>query len=90
METDFTMEMLFCEATILNEISHKECKRNDIALTYYFCMVSSEDIDYEKVNKAIIKRWSFSGLKYIKEEANKWFKKKWKAKEIRVGKIIVP
>jgi len=79
---DFTVEMLCCEATILNEIQHKECKRKDIALTYYFCMVSKENIDYKKVNKAIIERWSFSGLEYIKKEANKWFKKNWKAKEI--------
>lgn len=84
--TDFIMEMTNCEITILNEISHKECKRNDIALTYYFCMVSSENIDYAKVNKAIIERWSFSGLEYIKKEANKWFEKKWKAKEIKGGK----
>lgn len=82
MTENFTVEMLFCEATILNEISHKECKRKDIALTYYFCMVSKEDINYTKVNKAIIDRWSFSGLEYIKKEANKWFQKKWKAREI--------
>ena len=82
VKSDYTMEMLGCEATILNEISHKICKRNDVALTYYFCMVSSKDIDYKKINKAIIERWSFSGLEYIKKEANKWFNKKWKAREI--------
>ena len=83
VKSDYTIEMLSCEVTILNEISHKKCKRNDVALTYYFCMVSSEDINYEKVNKAIIERWSFSGLEYIKKEANKWFQKKWKAREIK-------
>jgi len=83
VKSDYTMEMVCCEITILNEISHKECKRNDIALTYYFCMVSSEDINYAKINKAIIERWSFSGLEYIKKEAYKWFKKKWKAREIK-------
>lgn len=83
VKSDYTMEMIGCEATILNEISHKECKRNDVALTYYFCMVSSEDIDYAKINKAIIERWSFSGLEYIKKKANKWFEKKWKAREIK-------
>ena len=75
---DFTMELLCCEATILNEISHKECKRKDIALTYYFCIVSSEDIDWGKVNRAIIKRWSHSGLELIKKEAYKWAEKKWR------------
>ena len=79
---NFTMELLCCEDTILNEIEHKECKRKDIALTYYFCMVSLEDIDWGKVNRAILERWSRSGLKYIKEEAYKWAEKKWKAREI--------
>jgi len=72
---DFTMEMLDCQETILNEIQHKECKRKDIALTYYLCMKSSENIDYAKVNKAIIERWSFSGLGYIKELAHKYYTK---------------
>jgi len=80
--TDFTMEMMCCEATILNEISHKECKRNDIALTYYFCLVSSEKINWGRINRSIMERWSRSGLNYIKTEAWKHFEKKWKAKEI--------
>jgi len=78
----FTIELLCCESTILNEIEHKECKRKDIALTYYFCMKSSENIDWGVINRAIIERWSFSGLEYIKNEAHKYFKKNWKAKEI--------
>jgi len=69
---DFTMEMVCCEATILNEISHKEFKRKDIATTYFICMMSKENIDWEKVNKAIIERWSFGGLEYIKKEAYKY------------------
>ena len=78
----FTMEMVCCEITILNKIKHKECKRKDIALTYYFCMISKEDIDYQKINQAIIERWSFGGLKYIKNEAYKLIKKNWKGREI--------
>jgi hypothetical protein len=73
---DFTMELLCCEETILNEIEHKEFKRKDVALTYYLCMMSSEKIDWEKVNKEIIRRWSFSGLEYIKKEAYKNYKPK--------------
>ena len=53
-----TMELLDCQDTILNEIQHKECKRKDIALTYYFCMKSSENIDWGVINRAIIRRWS--------------------------------
>ena len=85
---DFTMELLCCEFTILNEIQQKECKRKDIALTYYLCMVSSENIDSEnidwkKVNEAIINRWSFSGLEYIKNEAWKWHEKKIRQRELQ-------
>ena len=79
---NFTMELVCCESTILNEIKHKECKRNDIALTYYFCMVSLEDIDWGKVNRAIVERWSRSGLEYIKKEAYKWHKKKIRQREL--------
>ena len=81
----FTIELLCCESIILDEINHKECKRKDVALTYYFCMNSSEEIDWGVINRAIIKRWSFSGLEYIKKEAYKWAEKKWKAREIRAG-----
>lgn len=74
----FTMELYCCEDTILNEISHKEYKRNNIVLTYYFCLISSEDINFWKINKAIIERWSHSGLNYIKVEAWKLWDKKLK------------
>ena len=68
---DITMEMLNCQDTILNEIKQKECKRKDIALTYCLCIKSSENIDWDLINRAIIRRWSFSGLKYIKKLAHK-------------------
>jgi len=80
---NFTMELLCCESTILNEISHKECKRKHIALTYYFCMASSEEVDWGKINKAIIERWSHSGLNYIKTEAWKWHEKKIRQQELK-------
>lgn len=84
---DFTMELVCCEATILNEISHKECKRKDIALTYYFCLISSENINWGNVNRAIIERWSRSGLNYIKVEAWKFYYKKLKEKREKEVKI---
>ena len=80
---NFTMELLCCEDTILNEIEHKECKRKNIALTYYFCMVSSEEVDWGKINKAIMERWSRSGLNYIKTEAWKWHEKKIRQRELQ-------
>ena len=61
------MELIFCEKTILDEIENKKFKREDIALTYYFCILSKEKIDWERINEAMIERWSFGGLKYIKK-----------------------
>ena len=65
--------MTDCENTLLRECELKEIKRNNIALTYRFAMEADkegrEKINWGKVNKAIIKRWSLSGLKYIKERA---------------------
>ena len=60
------------EETILDEISKKEFKRKDIAETYHLVMVAEQfgkKVDWNKINKAIIGRWSLSGLKYIKKYA---------------------
>ena len=80
--SDFTMELLCCEETILSEIEDKRFKRKNVALTYYFCLISSEDINWGKVNRAIIRRWSHSGLNYIKTEAWKWHDKKVKQRKL--------
>ena len=70
---DFTMELMCCESTLLDEIKHKEVKRKHIAQTYALALRSSEHregrIDWAKVNKAIMDRWSRSGLVYIKNMA---------------------
>lgn len=63
------VELCCCEFVLLNEISMKEIKRDSIALTYRMAMDSSEKIDWAKINKAIMNRWSLSGLKYIKNKA---------------------
>ena len=66
-----TIELFDCENTLLREIGMKEAKRLDIAKTYSLAMKSSEvnKINWGRVNKAIIERWSLSGLKWIKEKA---------------------
>lgn len=61
--------LMNCEAALLDEIGHDEMKRNDIALTYAMALTSDEDIDFPKVNAAIIDRWSTSALAYIKTRA---------------------
>jgi hypothetical protein len=54
---------------LLNEISIKELKRDDIAKIYALAILSEEVTDFKKVNEAIMERWSFSALQYIKEKA---------------------
>jgi hypothetical protein len=65
-----------CEKSILEEIADKKATRDSIATTYAFCLKSDEQIDWPKVNKAIMERWSFSGLKWIKEKAWKMMREK--------------
>ena len=65
------IELCSCEQTLLREIGDKEFKQINVAKTYGLSLRSSERdvIDWEKVNKAIIARWSKSGLQRIKEIA---------------------
>ena len=55
--------------TILNELEHPEIKQKSVALTYALAIRSREVTDWEAVNKAIIDRWSASGLDRIKKMA---------------------
>ena len=73
------IELICCEYTILSELKHKEITQRDIAQTYALAIKSPEDIDWAKINKAIIERWSLSGLKRIKEMA-------WSGKCFQEGK----
>ena len=65
------IQLCDCENTILREIAMPEMKRRDVAQTYRLAMESSErdKIDWGKVNKAIMDRWSKSGLIWIKTQA---------------------
>ena len=53
---------------LLEEIAGKEFTRNSISATYSLALRSS-GVDWPTVNKAIIERWSFAGLEYIKKRA---------------------
>ena len=68
---DINFELVCCESMLLREIDNKVFKQKDIAQTYALSMASSEcdRIDWKKVNKAIIERWSKSGLIRIKNMA---------------------
>ena len=65
------IEMVECERALLEEIRDPKMKRRDVAKTYALTIKSSEfgDIDFDRVNRAIIERWSRSGLEWIKKQA---------------------
>lgn len=60
---------------IVGETENKAIKRNGVALSYRIAMNYEHNgwqkVDWHRVNTAIIKRWSMSGLIYIKERAHK-------------------
>jgi hypothetical protein len=62
-------ELYCCTSTLLQDISSKECNKRAVAQTYALSLKSSEETDWEKVNQAIIKRWSRSALEDIKKLA---------------------
>lgn len=64
------VELGDCTNTLLREVSIKQLHQKDIAQTYRLAMESSEETDWPKVNRAIIERWSGSGLKRIKQLAH--------------------
>ena len=76
---EWRIELVCCEDMLLREIADKRFKQKDIAQTYALAMISSEEprIDWLKVNRAIIQRWSKSGLERIKNMA--WSGKCWEA-----------
>ncbi len=66
------IELINCENCILDEIADKESNRNDVAETYAFCIISSEKPNFGRINRAILQRWTRSGLDYIKRRAWNW------------------
>jgi len=63
------VELMDAEEIILREIADKNLTRDNVALTYAFCISSREEIDYGKINRAIVARWSMGALAYIKHNA---------------------
>ena len=59
-----------CTQTLMNEIAEPTMRRRDIAQTYLLAMRSPETVDWSLVNRAIIARWSRSGLIWIKRQAH--------------------
>lgn len=61
--------MVDVQGQLMAEIAEPEMKRDDVALTYAFGLRQPGEVDWGKVNEAIISRWSLAALKYIKERA---------------------
>lgn len=67
------------EWVILNEIENRKLKQIDIAKTYNIILKNNITVNWEKINKAIVDRWSRAGLENIKTLA--WTDKCWERKK---------
>jgi hypothetical protein len=54
---------------LLDKIEDNKLHKKDISQTYALALLTPEKIDWEKVNRAIINRWSISALIDIKNWA---------------------
>ena len=63
------------EGVLLEEIADKRLKREDVAMSYAFAIRQEAQLDWPKVNKAIIDRWGPPALKWIKSRAWKLAKR---------------
>jgi len=66
-----SFELMFPGKVLIAETKNKRFKRDDVAKTYAMALNSSREIDWRAVNSAVIDRWSFAGLEYIKDKAHK-------------------
>lgn len=64
-----SFEITHVEFVITNEILNG-CSQRVLAQTYALALKSSWPTDWEKVNRAIIKRWSVAGLERVKRLAH--------------------
>ncbi len=57
------------QGQLLRDIADKRMTRDDIILTYALALRTMGEVDWPKVNHAIIDRWSIAALRYIKDGA---------------------
>ncbi len=69
MTHEITVCMHNPQRHILMEISDKAFNRKSVASTYAWCMRQRGECDFKIINRAILGRWSPSGLEYIKKLA---------------------
>lgn len=66
--------LTFPEKQILQELDNPRMTQKDVAVTYALAMnthLSGQTVDFQKINQAIIDRWSDKGLQNIKKKAHK-------------------
>jgi hypothetical protein len=65
------IELADPQGQLLEEIADKRFTRRDVAMTYRIAVRrgGGDRVDWPKVNRAIIDRWSVSALIYIKKLA---------------------
>lgn len=63
------VSMVDVEGQLLREIADKRMTRDDVMLTYAFAIRQHDEVDWPKVNAAILDRWSMAALRYIKDGA---------------------
>ena len=60
------IELADPEGDLLREIADPDMRINDVRLTYRLALRSQDRVDWGKVNRAIIERWSLAALERIK------------------------
>jgi len=68
-EQTYSVAMVDPQAQALREIADKRMTRDDVKLTYAYCIRQGETDRIAEVNHAILERWSMAALRYIKEGA---------------------
>ena len=64
------IELADAEAQLLEEIADRRMGRRQVALTYGLAWRGDHSrVDWPKVNRAIVDRWSIAALKWIKDFA---------------------
>jgi hypothetical protein len=67
------VNLVCCTEVLLQDIRAKEATQKDIALTYAMAIKSASQgddrPDWPTINRAILDRWSMSGLERIKKRA---------------------
>lgn len=63
------VDMVDPQGQLEREIADKRMTRDDVAATYAFALRQQDEVDFPRVNRLIMERWSRSALEYVKGKA---------------------